>query len=37
MGMEAFEVVIDDSCSSLDVDPQFEHASALPMREKPVF
>lgn len=41
MGMEAFEVVIDDriddSCSRLDVDPQFEHASALPMREKSVF
>ncbi|KAF7160434.1 hypothetical protein CNMCM6106_007914 [Aspergillus hiratsukae] len=36
MGMEAFEVVIEDntdgSCSSLDVEPQFEHASALPMR-----
>ncbi|RHZ50734.1 Zn(II)2Cys6 transcription factor [Aspergillus thermomutatus] len=41
MGMEAFEVVIEDkidrSCSSLDMEPQLEHASALPMREKSVF
>jgi hypothetical protein len=41
MGMEAFEVVIEDnadgSCSSPDVELQFEHASALPMREKSVF
>jgi hypothetical protein len=41
MGMEAFEVVIEDrihdSCSSIDLEPPFEHASALPVREKSLF